>query len=75
VQMRELAPLPPGILGSARTAWGVRLDGRKDDIVRDPRNIVIAILAIAVAVLGYLYYDSQQHRISVNLPGFKLDAK
>ena len=24
---------------------------------------------------GYLYYDSQQRRISVNLPGFKLDAK
>jgi hypothetical protein len=43
--------------------------------VRDPRNILIAVLAIAVAVLGYLYYDSQQHRISVNLPGFKLDAK
>jgi hypothetical protein len=43
--------------------------------VRDPRNIIIAVLAAAVAVLGYLYYDSQQHRISVNLPGFKLDAK
>jgi hypothetical protein len=43
--------------------------------VRDPRNIIIAVLAVAVAVLGYLYYDSQQHRISVNLPGFKLDAK
>jgi len=43
--------------------------------VRDPRNIVIALLAVAVAVLGYLYYDSRQHRISVNLPGFKLDAK
>jgi hypothetical protein len=43
--------------------------------VRDPRNILIAVLVIAVAVLGYLYYESQQHRISVNLPGFKLDAK
>jgi len=43
--------------------------------MRDPRNILIAILAIAVIVLGYLYYVSQQHRISVNLPGFKLDAK
>jgi hypothetical protein len=43
--------------------------------VRDPRNILIALLVIAVGVLGYLYYDSQQHRISVNLPGFKLDAK
>jgi hypothetical protein len=48
---------------------------REDFTVRDPRNIVIAILALAVIVLGYLYYDSQQHRISVDLPGFKLDAK
>jgi hypothetical protein len=43
--------------------------------VRDPRNVLIVILAVAVAVLGYLYYDSRQHSISVNLPGFKLDAK
>lgn len=50
--------------------------GRREELtVRDPRNIVIAILAVAVAVLGYLYYDSRQHRISVDLPGFKLDAK
>jgi hypothetical protein len=49
--------------------------GGRDLPVRDPRNIIIAVLAVAVAVLGYLYYDSQQHRISVNLPGFKLDAK
>jgi hypothetical protein len=48
---------------------------REEPTVRDPRNIVIALLAVAVAVLGYLYYDSRQHRISVNLPGFKLDAK
>jgi hypothetical protein len=43
--------------------------------VHDPRNILIAVLAVAVIVLGYLYYDSLQHRVSVNLPGFKLDAK
>jgi hypothetical protein len=43
--------------------------------MRDPRNIVIAVLAAAVLVLGYLYYDSLQHRVTVNLPGFKLDAK
>ena len=43
--------------------------------MRDPRNIIIAILAVTVFVLGYLYYDSRQHSISVNLPGFKFDAK
>jgi len=53
----------------------LRSAARRISTVRDPRNILIAVLAVAVAVLGYLYYDSQQHRISVNLPGFKLDAK
>lgn len=43
--------------------------------MRDPRNIVIAILAVAVLVLGYLYNDARQHRVRVDLPGFKLDAK
>jgi hypothetical protein len=43
--------------------------------MRDPRNILIAVLSLAVLVLGYLYYDSQQHRVTIDLPGFKLDAK
>jgi hypothetical protein len=43
--------------------------------MQDPRNMLIAILAVAVAVLGYLYYDSRQHRVTVDLPGFRLDAK
>ena len=41
----------------------------------DTKNIIIAVLIAAVAVLGYLYYDSQQNRISVNLPGVKIEAK
>jgi hypothetical protein len=52
-----------------------RLAVPEDHVMRDPRNIVIAVLAAAVLVLGYLYYDSLQHRVTVNLPGFKLDAK
>lgn len=34
----------------------------------DPKNLVIVVLAIAVAVLGYLYYDSRQQRVVVDLP-------
>jgi YD repeat-containing protein len=26
-------------------------------------------------VLGYLYYDSQRNRVSINLPGVKIEAK
>ncbi|HXF54000.1 MAG TPA: hypothetical protein VNK52_07740 [Hyphomicrobiaceae bacterium] len=43
--------------------------------MNDPKNIIIAILLIAVVVLGYLYYDSRQNRITVNLPGVKIEAK
>ena len=41
----------------------------------DPKNILIALLVVAVAVLGYLYYDSQKNRVSINLPGVKIEAK
>lgn len=41
----------------------------------DPRNIVIALLIAAVAVLGYLYYDSQRTHVRIDVPGFKLEAK
>lgn len=45
--------------------------------MKDPRNVVIAILSVAVAVLGYLYYDSEtrQGRLTIDVPGFKLEAK
>lgn len=41
----------------------------------DPRNLIIAVLAVAVATLGYLYYESQQSRVSVDLPGLKIEAR
>lgn len=41
----------------------------------DPRNIVIALLVIGIAVLGYLYYDSRQSAVRIEGPGFKLEAK
>lgn len=41
----------------------------------DPKNLVIALLVIGVAALGYLYYDSQQSHVRIDVPGFKLEAK
>jgi hypothetical protein len=41
----------------------------------DLKSLLIIVLIAAVAVLGYLYYDSQQNRVSIDLPGVKIDAK
>ena len=41
----------------------------------DPKNIVILLLIAAMAVLGYLYYESQQTTVKIDVPGFKLEAK
>jgi hypothetical protein len=41
----------------------------------DPKNIVIMLLLIGMFVLGYLYYDSQQNKVTIDVPGFKLEAK
>jgi predicted negative regulator of RcsB-dependent stress response len=41
----------------------------------DAKTIIIALLLVAVAVIGYLYYDSQQTSVKIDVPGFKLEAK
>ena len=41
----------------------------------DSRNLLIVILLIAAGVLGYLYYDSRQHSLNIDAPGFKLEGK
>jgi hypothetical protein len=41
----------------------------------DPKNIVIFLLLVGVAVLGYLYYESQRNVVRIDVPGFKLEAK
>ena len=41
----------------------------------DSRNILILLLVVAVAVLGYLYYDSQQTVVRIEAPGFELEAR
>jgi len=41
----------------------------------DAKTLVIAVLAVAVAVLGYLYYERSQHGISIDTPAVKIEAK
>ncbi len=41
----------------------------------DAKSLLIIILAVAVAVLGYLYYESRKDVVRVNLPGVKIEAK
>ena len=38
----------------------------------DTRNVLIAVLAIAVVVLGYFYYQSRQNTIEIKLPGISI---
>jgi hypothetical protein len=38
------------------------------------KNVMIAALAVAVAVLGYLYWDSQRTAVDINLPGVRIKA-
>jgi lipopolysaccharide export system protein LptC len=41
----------------------------------DLKSVIIILLVIAVGVLGYLYYESQQTSVRVDLPGVKIEAK
>ena len=41
----------------------------------DAKTIIIVLLLVAVAVLGYLYYDSRQGGLTIDAPGFKLETK
>ncbi len=41
----------------------------------DGKSVLIGVLVIAVAMLGYLYYDAQQSKVKIDLPGVKIDAR
>lgn len=40
----------------------------------DAKSFLIGALLVAVLALGYLYYESQQSEIKVNLPGVKIEG-
>ena len=41
----------------------------------DTKSMVIGALLVAVAVVGYLYYDTQQSSVKIDLPGVKIEGK
>lgn len=40
----------------------------------DIKSFLIGALLVAVAALGYLYYDSQKSTVKVDLPGVKIEG-
>lgn len=41
----------------------------------DSKSLLIIVLLVVAAGLGYLYYDSQRTGISIKAPGVNIDAK
>jgi hypothetical protein len=41
----------------------------------EPKSVMIGVLVVAVAVLGYLYWESQQSKVEINVPGVSIKAK
>ena len=41
----------------------------------DVKSLLIIVLLVAVAGLGYKYYQSQQSGISIKAPGVDIEAK
>ena len=41
----------------------------------DSRTVIVVALLIAVAVLGYLYYESQQSGVEIKAPGVDIQVK
>lgn len=40
----------------------------------DVKSLLIGALVVAVAVLGYLYYDSQKTKVKVDFGGVKIEG-
>ncbi len=41
----------------------------------DIKSLIIGALLIAVAVLGYLYYEAEQTKVKSDLPGVKIEGR
>jgi hypothetical protein len=71
---------PHGNRPQARPLFGPLAYGRgagqtQKESTMDIKTLLIILLLAAVGVLGYLYYDSQQTQVRIDVPGFKLEAK
>lgn len=41
----------------------------------DIKSMMIGVLLVAVAVLGYLYYEAEQTKVKIDLPGVKIEGR
>jgi hypothetical protein len=41
----------------------------------DMKSLLICALLVAVGVLGYLYYESQQSHVKVDIGGVKIEGR
>ncbi len=41
----------------------------------DVKSLLIGALLVAVVVLGYLYYESQQTHVKLDIGGVKIEGK
>lgn len=41
----------------------------------DTKSIIIGALLVAVAGLGYLYWDAQRTKVRIDLPGVKIEGR
>jgi hypothetical protein len=53
----------------------VRNSGCGETRAMDTKSLIIVILAIAVAVLGYMLWDANQTKVRVDLPGIKIEGR
>jgi hypothetical protein len=61
----------PAALGLATNGHGARLFGQAERQGRTMNNFLIGALVIAVAVLGYLYWDSRENTV-LKAPGVEI---
>lgn len=41
----------------------------------DSKSLIIGVLVVVVAVLGYLLWDANQTKVKVDLPGIKIEGR
>lgn len=41
----------------------------------DIKSMMIGVLLVAVGVLGYLYYEAEQTKVKIDLPGVKIEGR
>ena len=41
----------------------------------DSKSLIIGVLVVVIAVLGYLLWDANQTKVKVDLPGIKIEGR